>query len=76
MALLLEKTTLSSRIKIARKKAGFNQEEIAEKLQITKQQFSKYEKEKSIPPSDKLLKISQLCEVDRGWLLSGEGNPF
>ena len=76
MALLLEKTTLSSRIKLARKKANFSQEEIAEKLQITKQQFSKYEKDKSIPPSDKLLKISQLCEVDPGWLLSGEGNPF
>ena len=76
MALLLEKTTLSSRIKLARKKANFSQEEIAEKIQITKQQFSKYEKDKSIPPSDKLLKISQLCEVDPGWLLSGEGNPF
>ncbi|MFT4578868.1 MAG: transcriptional regulator with XRE-family HTH domain [Nitrospinales bacterium] len=76
MTFVLEETTLSSRIKFARKKAGYNQEEIAEKLLITKQQFSKYEKEKSIPPSDKLLKISQLCEVNPGWLLSGEGNPF
>lgn len=72
----LNKPTLGSRIKFARQTAELTQEEIAEILDITKSQFSNYEKEKSIPPSDKTLLIADTCKIDPGWLLSGRGNPF
>ena len=50
--------------------------QVPKKLNSTNQQISCYDKEKSIPPSDKLLKIVKLCKVDPGWLLSGRGNPY
>jgi transcriptional regulator with XRE-family HTH domain len=73
---VLNRPTLGSRIKFARQLAEMNQDELAVILDITKQQISCYENEKSIPPADKVLLIADTCKVDPGWLLSGRGNPF
>ena len=73
---LLEKPTLSSRIKSARRQADLTQEDLAEKLSVTKQQISNYEHAKSTPSPDQLLAIADNCKVDPGWLLSGRGKPF
>jgi len=73
---LLEKPTLSARIKSARKQADITQEELASTLQLSKQQIWNYEHDKSQPSPDQLLLIADTCKVDPGWLLSGRGNPF
>jgi|SaaInlStandDraft_7_1057024.scaffolds.fasta_scaffold329884_2 transcriptional regulator with XRE-family HTH domain len=73
---LLEKPTLSSRIKSARKQADITQEELAQTLNLSKQQVWNYEHDKSQPSPDQLLLIADTCKVDPGWLLSGRGNPF
>ena len=47
-----------------RKKQGLSQEELGEKLNVTRQTVSKWELSQSKPDTDKLLEICKLLEVD------------
>lgn len=60
---------LSENLKRYRKKCGYTQEEVAEKLHIVRQTLSKWEKGISVPDADFLVKLAQLYEVDINELL-------
>ena len=47
-----------------RRKNGFSQEELGEKLNVTRQTISKWELGQSKPDTDKLMEISKLLNVD------------
>lgn len=52
-----------------RKKAGWSQEELAEKLNVTRQSVSKWEGAQSVPDIDKILQLSRLFGVTTDYLL-------
>lgn len=52
-----------------RKKAGWSQEELAEKLNVTRQSVSKWEGAQSVPDIDKILQLSCLFGVTTDYLL-------
>ena len=55
-----------------RKKAGWSQEELAEKLNVTRQSVSKWEGAQSVPDIDKILQLSCLFGVTTDYLLKDE----
>lgn len=55
-----------------RKKAGWSQEELAEKLNVTRQSVSKWEGAQSVPDIDKILQLSRLFGVTTDYLLKDE----
>ena len=55
-----------------RKKNGWSQEELAEKLNISRQSVSKWEGGASIPDLDKIIKLSALFSVSTDYLLKDE----
>ena len=55
-----------------RKKNGWSQEELAEKLGVTRQSISKYEGAQSIPDLDKILKLSEIFGVTTDYLIKDE----
>ncbi len=46
-----------------RKKSGWSQEELAEKLNVTRQSVSKWEGAQSIPDLEKILQLAQIFGV-------------
>lgn len=52
-----------------RKRAGYSQEELAEKMGVTRQSVSKWESAQSIPDIEKIIKISELFGVSTDYLL-------
>ena len=59
-----------------RKKFGWSQEELAEKLGVTRQSVSKWEGAQSVPDIDKILQLSRLFGVTTDYLLKDElGEP-
>lgn len=63
---------LGDKIMHHRKKAGWTQEEFAEKLNVSRQSVSKWEGNQSIPDVNKLLQISELFGVSVDYLLKEE----
>lgn len=63
---------LAEKIINLRKKNGWSQEELAEKLGVTRQSISKYEGAQSIPDLDKILKLSEIFGVTTDYLIKGE----
>ena len=55
-----------------RKRYGWSQEELAEKMQVTRQSVSKWEGAQSIPDLDKILRLSQIFGVSTDYLLKDE----
>ena len=55
-----------------RKKAGWSQEDLAEKLNVTRQSVSKWEGAQSVPDIDKILQLSCLFGVTTDYLLKDE----
>ena len=59
-----------------RKKSGWSQEELAEKLGVTRQSVSKWEGAQSVPDIDKILQLSHLFGITTDYLLKDElGEP-
>ena len=63
---------LADKIINLRKKNGWSQEELAEKLGETRQSISKYEGAQSIPDLDKILKLSEIFGVTTDYLIKDE----
>lgn len=63
---------LADKIINLRKKNGWLQEELAEKLGVTRQSISKYEGAQSIPDLDKILKLSEIFGVTTDYLIKDE----
>lgn len=63
---------LAEKIVALRKRMGWSQEELAEKLDISRQSVSKWEVGATIPDLDKILKLSELFGVSTDYLLKDE----
>jgi len=63
---------LAEKIMNLRKKNGWSQEELAEKLNISRQSVSKWESGASIPDIDKIISMSSLFDVSTDYLLKDE----
>jgi len=64
--------TLSEKIMNLRKKNGWSQEELAERLDISRQSVSKWESGESIPTLEKIIKISEIFDVSTDYLLKDD----
>ncbi len=63
---------LADKIIALRKKNGWSQEELAEKLNVTRQSVSKWEGAQSVPDLDRVLQMSQIFGVSTDYLLKEE----
>lgn len=63
---------LADKIVFLRKKAGWSQEDLAEKLGVTRQSVSKWEGAQSVPDMDKVVMMSRLFGVSTDFLLKDE----
>ncbi len=63
---------LSEKITNLRKRMNWSQEELAEKLSVSRQSVSKWEVGATIPDLDKILKMSELFGVSTDFLLKDE----
>ena len=63
---------LADKITELRKKRGWSQEELAEKVDVTRQSVSKWESAQSTPDLDKILKLAEIFEVTTDELLKAE----
>ena len=60
---------VSEKILQLRKAKGFTQEELAEKLNVSRQSVSKWESGQSVPELEKLVALSGIFEVTTDYLL-------
>ncbi len=63
---------LADKIILLRKKNGWSQEELAEKMQVSRQAVSKWEGAQTVPDLDKILALSRLFGVTTDYLLKDE----
>lgn len=63
---------LAEKIMQMRKKRGWSQEELAEKMDISRQSVSKWESGASIPDLERIVAMSRLFEVSTDYLLKDE----
>ena len=55
-----------------RKEKGFSQEEVAERLSVSRQTISKWETGQSTPDFDKIIPLCELYEISSDELLTGK----
>ena len=63
---------LADKIIYLRKKCGWSQEDLAEKMNVSRQSISKWEGAQSVPDLDKILKLCQVFGVSTDYLLKDE----
>ena len=63
---------LAEKIMTLRKKAGWSQEELAARLNVSRQSVSKWEGAQSIPDMDKVVQMSRLFGITTDFLLKDE----
>ena len=63
---------LAEKITRLRKQKGWSQEELASRLNISRQSVSKWESTASIPDLDKIIKLSEVFDVSTDYLLKEE----
>lgn len=63
---------LADKIIDLRKKNGWSQEELAEKVNVTRQSVSKWEGAQSVPDLDKILQLAQVFGVSTDYLLKDD----
>ncbi len=63
---------LADKIITLRKKNGWSQEELAEKVGVSRQAISKWEGAQSVPDLDKILRLSEIFGVTTDFLLKDE----
>lgn len=63
---------LADKIIQLRKKNGWSQEELAEKMQVSRQAVSKWEGAQAVPDLEKILRLGQLFGVTTDYLLKDE----
>ena len=65
---------LAEKIALLRRRSGLSQEELAEKMQVSRQSVSKWESGVSIPDLEKILRLSVLFGVSTDFLLKDDLN--
>lgn len=63
--------TIADRIQTLRKQSGLSQEQLTERLDVSRQAVSKWESGQSIPDVDKIIVLSELFETTTDYLLKG-----
>ena len=63
---------LAEKIAEQRKKNGWSQEELAEKLSVSRQSVSKCESDQSVPDLNRVLKLAEIFGVATDYLLKDE----
>ena len=63
---------LADKIIDLRKKAGWSQDELASKLNVTRQSVSKWEGAQSVPDLEKIVQLSRVFGVSTDYLLKDE----
>lgn len=66
---------LADKIILLRRRKGWSQEELAERLGVTRQSISKWEGAQSAPELDKILRMSEVFGVSCDFLLKDEIEP-
>ena len=66
---------LADKISLLRKKCGWSQEDLAEKLGVSRQSVSKWETGQSVPDLDKLIKLADLFGISVDELVREEERP-
>lgn len=64
-----DRMSLAEKIALLRKQKGWSQEELAERMDISRQSVSKWESGQSVPDLDKIIKISNIFAVSTDYLL-------
>lgn len=59
-----------------RKKHGWSQEELAEKMDVTRQSVSKWESAQSVPDIEKIIRLSELFNVSTDYLLKDNNEAY
>jgi len=67
---------LAEKIIRLRKKLGWSQEELAEKMNVSRQSVSKWEGANSIPDLNKIIMLSQIFDVSTDFLLKDDHEEF
>ncbi|WP_304458972.1 helix-turn-helix domain-containing protein [Alicyclobacillus sendaiensis] len=67
--------TLGQRIRQTRIRRGLTQSQIAMALGVTEANISNYERDKSIPPSERLQKLAEVLGVSVDYLLGRTNDP-
>jgi len=62
---------MADRIQYLRKQKYFSQEELADKMGVSRQAVSKWESEQSTPDLEKIITMSELFEVTTDYILKG-----
>ena len=68
----MNKTNLPNNLYILRRGAGLSQEEFAEKLGVSRQAVSKWERGEAYPDTDNLIAISEMFDMSIDELLNGD----
>ena len=64
-----EKMTFGEKLKLARKNAALTQEQLADKLMVSRQAITKWESDKGMPDINNLRRLAQLLDVSIDYLL-------
>ncbi len=67
---------LAEKIVKLRKQLGWSQEELAEKMNISRQSVSKWESTNSIPDLNRIIMLAELFDVSTDFLLKDENETF
>ena len=67
---------ISDKIQLLRRENEWSQDELAEKLGVSRQSVSKWESGKALPDSEKVLAMAQLFDVSTDFLLKDEMEPI
>lgn len=62
---------ISERIQEQRKLSGLTQEQLAEKLNVSRQSISKWESDQSLPEIDRIILMSEIFNISTDYLLKG-----
>ena len=64
--------TLGKRIAFCRKKSGMSQEDLADRLSLSRQAVSRWETDAALPDVEKVIQLSRIFGVSTDYLLLGE----
>lgn len=67
--------TLGEKIQELRRRNAMSQDVLAEKLEVSRQAVSKWERDEAVPETDRIVRIAQLFSVSTDYLLMEEPQP-
>ncbi len=65
---------IGERIYELRRKNSMSQEDLAEKMNVSRQSISKWESNQSVPEVEKIVQLSNILNVSTDWILKGENS--